>query len=276
MDNNDLNNNLTAGGPTSETIIKADEFSNNDLATLMSKYSEKKLFERVFKDDTNYFLVVDELRSRQHQIITNFWPGDKRLEVNPSQRRQIINVLTRTEPTADINQLIANLQQISPDLAVTNAINLGDLIERSKPVKRAFDNLETLILNHFCYDYLQDTMLFYKTDDATLANFETQIKVISDKMADQLDQFTKNKFDKNETLVKDALSLLGQLGRTKLFIREEKEDKDLGQLIDIYSRLELALNAAKALKEKQIGPADDLNTMALEEIKLLLKNDIVI
>jgi hypothetical protein len=64
---------------------------------------------------------------------------------------------------------------------------------------------------------------------------------------------------------------LGQLGRIKLFINDEKEQKDLGTIAEIYANLEIALQVAKNLKKQPNIVPENLNQIALEEIKNVLK-----
>ncbi len=270
--NNDLDDNSYLQGPTAETLAMADELTANDFETLKNQYGEKKLFDKVFRFDANYYSAADELRARRHQLVINFYPTDKDLSLSNKQKNQIVDLLANS-PT-DANQLLIDLKTVNPDLTINPGIDVNSIIARSQLIKNAFSVLENLMLDNFSYDYLQDTMLFYKIEDQKLAELEIQIKNISEKMADQLEKLAKNDFKTDETIATDAIGILAKLGRTQLFVSEGNEGKNLGQLVEIFGRFDLALTAAKNLKTKISGTNDNLEQSALAEIKLLLKNDI--
>jgi len=258
-------------GPSPATLSMGEEFLRTDLVELRRKYGEKKLFEKIFTPDENYYSVAGEFKNRRRQLIVSFWPPNQKITLSSPQQNSLLDLLAKLGPENTVQEVDANLKKISPNLSLPADLDLGQIQPAARDLTNVFQKINDLLLGNFAPDYLADTLGLYRLEETQFQNIRNQVGSMAQSIAAQLNQLIANPAAQvDENLLAQALELLGRLGRTKLFVSEEKNQQDLGQLSEIYNNIEIALEAAAALKQQNLAP-ENLNQAALAEIKKILQ-----
>lgn len=280
MDNQDQTTQNFSEYPDRERIDKITvDLMTNNLQNLIHTYGHEHLFREIFTQNENFNSVVLNVEMYLHGFILIFWPKNQPVLLTPQQRIKTVNAIASVLPEHTDEQIQAWLKEIDPNLILPSNFDRQTCIKKAKALANASNIIETLMLENFAGDYLPDALNFYKKSDTELQNLSIKIDDISMKFEEQYKKLlvTPNPytFKINDTLINKAVDLLGKLNRTPLYLAEERKKKDWGNLASIFNRLTFSIKIAQDLKKLQLKP-EDLNTVALEEIKKAIKPNLQI
>jgi len=275
-----MNTNITIDENYQETRPEkmARELMETPFEELQKKYGNK-LFAEVFiqKEEEDYTSVADQINMLRHLFILKFWPQEKSVLLDSGKRKGIVDLFSSITPENSPAQVNDWLKEIDQNLNLPQEFDMGELHNKAVKFKLAYTTIENLILDNFSQDYMPDVIHFTKMTLERLNETSQIINVISEKLDTQYQKllltkdFSLVKIDDN--ILNEAVDVLTKIGRSQLFVTEEKAKRSLGRLAEIFIKLDFAIKIAIDLK--QTNPNTNISTeLALEATKKHLRPNI--
>lgn len=247
-----------------------DELSNNDFQSLMKKYGKKELFNKTFSPDNLFSSAVQFAAFQQHFFILNFWPTHLPVNLDNQKRKRLVNLVVAISPEHTDEQILGWLKQIDSNLRLPANFDRNALQKRAIQLAAAYDNIEQILLDNLAYDYLPDTLHFYKMDGKQVPLLAEEITAISSELVKEYQKIIQKNVSANQNIIGQAIDFLSKIGRSQFFVADEKKKGDLGHISEMFIKLDTAIKATINLKKQTISP-ENLNESALTEIKNTLR-----
>jgi hypothetical protein len=276
MDTQNFANNLTDKISNSDQLIE--ELCTANFNDLVKKYGKEHLFEKIFTKDDKFTSVAIKIDFLRHLFILQFWPeNQKRVELTKKQRGDIVNLVASIQSETTNEQILEGLKKINPLLELKSNFNKAESQQKAYRFYQAYNTMQTLLLDKFSYDYLMDTVNLFKMSDNRFGELSKEITLVSQNIQQELQKMVKEKsIHPNQNLINESLTVLRKLGRTPLFIESEKENAGIVHITDIFTKLDIALRAAAALKKKPPAPNENIENSARAEIANILQEDMTL
>lgn len=262
--NNNIPNNLSFE-PTPKTEQLTNEIMSTSLADLKAKHGASQLFQLLFTHDENYFNVSQYLAFKRHDLICEFWSSRGPVNLISEERGKIIRSIFQAK---DATQLAGELTKINKNLKVPKNIKLAEAKQTANNILLGYENIASVLVDNVAEEYLMDTMHFYRMDDNDLKALGIKIDEVSNQISDKFSKQGENgSYQLSENFFQECIEILTKLGRTRLSLNDILVDRNVRAIADIFSKFDISLKVAWTLKGLKLDNTQDVNTIALGEIK---------
>lgn len=247
------------------------EIGNSDKDSLIKKYGQNKLIDKIFTINNTFFSFKQFLDLQKQFYVLKFCPPNEKVALTENQKTEIINTMASVREDHDANQIISWLKAISPKLIYPEKLEKAYLQKTAYLIYVAYNNIIDLVLEETAAEYLLDTVHFYNMNAESLKNLATEIDPLSKIITDEYQKLLKDyTYQVNDSVLNQITKVLISSGRSQMFVKNTYEDFNFGEIADIFIKFDVAIKAAMELKKKQIDP-ESLQVKALEEIKNILR-----
>lgn len=249
-----------------------EELMGSSFEDLVSKYTEKKLFNLVFATDELGASAFRDLEARRHTFMLQFWPTDQKVLLTSEQRKRFVHLVASLQNDHPFEYISAWFKQINPNFQIPDKFNIVKSHQEAYGLYIAFNTVEKLLLNQLSSDYIQDARYLAKLPPERLMSLEFQLKTITDKVSSQYELALSGELkDIDKKIVAEAADFLGTIGRSNLFISDLKENDSLGQIADILVRLDISLKAVMSARKLDASTQNIGDETLVDEINKILQ-----
>lgn len=250
-DNLNLDAILELGKPLSldesdEIIDKLLSYSYNDL---MKNEDGPKFFEKVFNNG-----LEGKILTLRDLMVAHFY-GEQMPQTISQQKKDGILKAVASQYT-DANTLLGGLKQVDPIIELPAEFDLVDYQGRAAGIYNAIQTFKRVIAEKLTQKYANDVMVFLKYSPEILDSLLEQIE----KQYEHLEVEYKKLIDKtdlpSEKVLANAIDFLTKCGRTPMQIQSMKEDKNLGEITQLYLKIERSIHMAIEIQKKNPTETD--------------------
>lgn len=246
------------------------EIGNSNIDTLIKKYGQNKLIDKIFTINNTFFSFKQFLDLQKQFYILKFCPPNEKVPLTENQKTEIINTMASVREEHEANQILSWLKAISPKLIYPENFEQAYLQKTAYLVYVAYNNIIDLVLGETATEYLLDTVHFYNMKVEDLKNLETEITPLSKIIAEEYQKLVKDyTYQVDSDVLKRVTKILISSGRSQMFVNNANEDSNFGEIADIFIKFDVAIKAAMELKKQEIN-SESLQDKAIEEIKKIL------
>lgn len=240
--------------------------------------NNEKLFNDIFSQNENWLSAVDLINEYTRSFLVRFWPFNQKIDLSSSKRRDFISTLANSA-TASSEELTNNLKKIDSRFELPEGYDPQAYAPYAAQLANAYQIISELLLEVTAQEYLTDAMFFAKKSKAEIEEFQGIIEKVSAVLEKQYKVILDSPLGKaklDTQAIEKSAEWLEKMGRTKISVENLKNPENLGDLAEIYIRLELAAQAAINAKNESDQNKTDVKAILLLKIKELLKPSITI
>lgn len=250
-DNLNLDAILELGKPLSldESDEIIDKLLANSYDDLMKNEGGPKFFEKVFNNGLD-----GKILTLRDLMISHFY-GEQIPKTISQQKKDDVLKAVASQYT-DASALLGGLKQVDPIIELPAEFDLVDFQGRAAGIYNAIQTLKRVIAEKLTQKYANDVMVFLKYSPETLDSLLKQIE----EQYEHLEVEYKKLIDKTdlpaEKVLDSAIDFLTKCGRTPMQVQSMKENKNLGEITQLYLKIERAMHMAIAIKSKNLTETD--------------------
>lgn len=251
-----------------------DKIESTEFGSLQQKVTPTQLSKIVNeRRPATYKSIVDLFILDEHFFTSNFvGPGEVKT-IDGKTKEKIIDLLASLAPNSDPNQILVELKKVNSGLVLPDNFQIDIYQPRAVNLKQGSQNIKKIIVEVTYNEYLGDVLLLVSLPIEKIKNLKLTVETLSAKMAQEYKKILLDQ-EPLPSVIDEALVVLGDVGRTPIFINDLKEKNNFGSISEIILKLVLALDIVVYIREKHSNqiPENEI----IEEIKNYLFQDIIL